>query len=111
VRARILGPDHTDTLDSRHRLIYALTRQTKHAEAEAEAREVLKLREKVLGLEHADTVVSGYNLADTLVDQGEYAEAEATALGSEGRNAEAEPLYREMIRTNEKVLGPEHPDL
>jgi tetratricopeptide (TPR) repeat protein len=138
VRARVLGPEHPDTLDSRHRLIYALTRQTKTAQAEAEAREVLKLREKVLGSEDVDTVVSRYNLADTLVDQGKYAEAEtlyrniirvddkalgpedprtlaarvglATALSSEGKNAEAEPLYREIIRADEKVFGPEHPD-
>lgn len=138
VRSSALGPEQPDTLDTRHRLIYALTRQTKYAEAEAEARQVLKLREKVLGLEHVDTVVSRYNLADTLVDQGKYSEAEAlyrdiirvdekalgpedprtlaarvglaTALGSEGKNAEAEALYREIIRTDEKVLGREHPD-
>jgi tetratricopeptide (TPR) repeat protein len=138
VRARILGPEQPDTLDSRHRLIYALTRQTRYREAEAEAREVLKLREKVLGLEHVDTVVSRYNLADTLVDQGKYAEAEAlyrdvirldekalgpehpgtlagrvglaTALSAQGKNAEAEPLYREIIKLDQKVYGPVHPN-
>lgn len=132
-----LGPEHLDTLDSRHRLIYALTRQTKYAEAEAEARQVLKLREKVLGPEHADTLVSRYNLADPLVEQGKYAEAEAlyrdvirldekvlgsehprtlsarvglaTVLGSEQKHAEAEALYREVIKLDEKVYGPEHP--
>ena len=137
-RARVLGPEHPDTLDSRHRLVYALTRQTKYPEAESEARVVLKLREKFLGFEHADTVVSRYNLADTLADQGKYAEAEglyrdvirlnekalgsdhprtiaarvglATVLGSEGKNAEAEPLYREVIKLDEKVYGPEHPN-
>jgi tetratricopeptide (TPR) repeat protein len=138
VRARIFGPEHPDTLDSRHRLIYELTRQTKYAEAEAEARQVLKLREKVLGREHVDTIVSQYNLADTLVDQGKYAEAEAlyrsiirhdekslgpehpgtlagrvglaTALGSQGKNTEAETLYREIIRLDQKVYGIEHPN-
>jgi tetratricopeptide (TPR) repeat protein len=137
VRARVLGPEHPDTLDSRHRLIYPLSRQTKYGEAEAEAREVLKLREKVLGPEHIDTLVSRYALAEPLVDQGKYAEAEAlyrevirlvekvlgpehprtlaarvglaTVLGDEGRNAEAEPLYREIIKLDEKVYGPEHP--
>jgi tetratricopeptide (TPR) repeat protein len=137
-RAPILGLEHPDTLDSRHRLIYALTRQTKYTEAEAEARDVLRLREKVLGPENVDTVVSRYNLADALAEQGKNAEAEslyreiiranekalgsehprtlaarvglATALGSQGKNAEAESLYREIIRANEKVFGPEHPN-
>ena len=137
-RTQALGLEHPDTLDSRHRLIYVLSRQTKFAEAEAEGREVLKLREKVLGLEHVDTIVSRYNLGECLVEQGKYAEAEtlyrqvirldervlgpehpntvsarvglATVLGSEGKNAEAEALYREVIKLDEKVYGPEHPN-
>ena len=137
VRTRILGAEHPETLDSRHRLIYALTRQTRYGEAEAEARAVLKLREKILGPEHVDTVVSQYNLADTLVDEGKYAEAEAlyqnvirhdekvlgpedpttlaarvglaTVLGAQEKNAEAEALYRDIIRLDQKVRGPEHP--
>src|SRR5437588_2415158 len=94
-RSSVLGPEHPDTLDRRHRLIYALARQTKYAEAETEAREVLKLREKVLGPEHVDTLVSRYNLAEPLTDEGKYAEAEG--------------LYRDVIRLAEKILGPEHP--
>ena len=137
-RARALGPEHPDTLDSRHRLIYALSRQSKYAEAEAEAREVLRLREKVLGPDNPDTAVSRYNLAEPLVEQGKYAEAEtlyrdvirldekvlgpehprtlaarvglATVLSSEGKNAEAEPLYREIITLDYKVYGAEHPN-
>lgn len=138
VRTHALGPEHPDTLDSRHKLVYALTRQTKYAEAEAEARQVLELREKTLGSEHPDTLDSQYNLADTLVDQGKNTEAEAlyrnlipldeklfgledtrttaarlglaTALNGEGKNAEAEPLYREVIRLDEKLFGPDHPN-
>ena len=137
-RTRTLGPEHPDTLDSRHRLIYVLSRQTKFAEAEAEGREVLRLRQKVLGPEHVDTIVSRYNLGECLVEQGKYAEAEtlyrqvirldervlgpehpntmsarvglATVLGSQGKNAEAEALYREVIKLDEKVYGPEHPN-
>jgi tetratricopeptide (TPR) repeat protein len=137
-RARVLGPEHPDTLDSRHCLIYALARQSKYSEAEAEARQVLKLREKVLGPEHVDTLVSRYNLAEPLVEQGKYAEAEAlyrnvirldekvlgpehprtlaarvglaTVLGSEGKSVEAETLYREVIRLDEKLYGSEHPN-
>jgi tetratricopeptide (TPR) repeat protein len=136
-RTRALGPEHPDTLDSRHRLIYALSRQSRYAEAEAEARQVLKLREKVLGPNNPDTAVSRYNLAEPLVEQGKYPEAEtlyrevirleekvlgpehprtlaarvglATVLSSEGKNPEAEPLYREIIRLDQKVYGAEHP--
>jgi tetratricopeptide (TPR) repeat protein len=136
-RTLALGPEHPDTLDSRHRLIYALSRQSRYTEAEAEARQVLKLREKVLGHDNPDTAVSRYNLAEPLVEQGKYAEAEtlyrevirleekvlgpehprtlaarvglATVLSSEGKNPEAEPLYREIIRLDQKVYGAEHP--
>jgi tetratricopeptide (TPR) repeat protein len=137
-RARALGPENPNTLDSRHRLIYALSRRSKYAEAEAEARGVLRLREKVLGPDNPDTAVSRYDLAEPLVEQGKYAEAEtlyrdvirleekvlgpehprtlaarvglATVLSSEGKTAEAEPLYREIIRLDYKVYGAEHPN-
>jgi len=137
-RSLALGPEHPDTLDSRHRLIYALTWQSKYGEAETEAREVLRLREKILGPEHVDTIISRYNLAEPLVEQGKYTEAEAlyrevirlgektlgsehprtiaarlglaTVLSGEGKGAEAEALYREVIRLDEKVYGSEHPN-
>lgn len=137
-RATALGPEHPGTLDSRHRLIYALSRQTKNAEAETEARDVLRLREKILGPEHADTLVSRYDLGEPLVNQGKFAEAEAlyrevgqldektvgpehprtlaariglaTVLGNEDKHAEAEPLYREIIRLDEKLYGREYPN-
>jgi tetratricopeptide (TPR) repeat protein len=136
-RTRVLGPEHSDTLESRHRLIYALTEQSKHAEAEHEAREVLKLREKALGTENPETVASRYNLANALVHEGKYADAEAmyrdvikidnkvlgpehmrtiaardglaNVLDYEGKNAEAQTLYRDVIKLDEKVYGPEHP--
>ena len=75
-RSRVLGPEHPDTLASRHRLVYALNEEEKHAEAEAEARQVVELREKILGFEHPDTLLSRYNLASALYHEGKYAEAE-----------------------------------
>jgi len=137
-RSNALGPEHPGTLDSRHRLIYALSRQTKNAEAETEARDVLRLRQKILGPEHADTLVSRYDLGEPLVNQGKFAEAEAlyrevsqlnekvigpdhprtlsarvglaTVLGNEGKHTEAEPLYRAIIRQDEKLYGAEYPN-
>ncbi len=138
LRSGALGPEHPDTLDSRHRLIYALTRQSKYSEAEAEARQVLQLREKILGSESPETLDSRYSLADALVDQSKYTEGEmlyrqlvqteekllgpehprtivarlglATALSGQGKSAEAEPLYREVIKLDEKVYGGNHPN-
>ena len=103
------------------RLIYALSRQSKYGEAEAEAREVLRLREKVLGPDNPDTAVSRYNLAEPLVEQENMLKPKpciatssgsmkkcsaqnirctlgarvglATVLSSEGKTAEAEPLH------------------
>ena len=95
MRSRVLGPEHPDTLASRHRLVYALNEEEKHAEAESEAREVVELREKILGFEHPDTLLSRYNLASALYHEGKY--------------AEAEPLYREVSRLDNIVIGPEHP--
>ncbi|HEU0210254.1 MAG TPA: tetratricopeptide repeat protein [Candidatus Udaeobacter sp.] len=137
VRTVVLGPEHPDTLDSRHRLIYPLTRQSKSREAETEARQVLALREKILGSENIDTIISRYNLAETLADQRKDSEAEAlyraiipsaekllgpehprtlaarlglaTVLTDQGKNIEAESLYHDVIKLDEKVYGPEHP--
>ena len=138
VRTASLGTEDRDTLDSRHRLIYPLTRQTRYDEAEAEARQVLKVREKVLGFENVDTIVSRYLLADVLADQGKYVEAEAlyrgiiplaekllgrehprtvaarlglaTVLSDEGKNVEAESLYRGVIDLDAKIYGPRDPN-
>ena len=137
IRSRVLGPEHPDTLASRHRLIYVLNEEEKHAEAEAEARQVVTLREKILGFEHPDTLLSRYNLASALYHEGKYAEAErlyrevsrldnivigpehprtlaariglANALNDQGKYAEAIPSYSDVIKLDEKVYGPEHP--
>jgi tetratricopeptide (TPR) repeat protein/tRNA A-37 threonylcarbamoyl transferase component Bud32 len=58
LRTRVLGPEHPDTLASRHRLIYALNEEEEHDKAIAEARQVVTLREKILGYEHPDTLLS-----------------------------------------------------
>jgi tetratricopeptide (TPR) repeat protein len=137
VRTHALGPEHPDTLDSRHRLIYSLVRQTRNAEAESEARAVLQLREKVLGSEHPDTLASRSSLAHVLAKEGKNAEAETryreafgsleTALGPDdprsvavregladvliyqGKNEEAEILYRQIIKIDERALGSGNP--
>ncbi len=94
VRSRILGPEHPETLASRHRLIYALNEEEKHAEAVAEARAVAALRDKILGSEHPDTLLSRCNLANALYHEAAYAEAER--------------IYRDVLKLDERILGPEN---
>src|SRR5260221_5897218 len=95
-RERALGPEHPDTLKTRHYLANAFDHEGKYAEAEAEYRAVLELEEKVLGPEHPDALNTRSTLASTLAHQGNYPEAEAE--------------LRAVIKLREKVLGPEHPD-
>ena len=85
VRTDALGPEHPDTLNSRHILIHALNRQSKLAEGAAEAREVMKLCEKAFGPEHPDTIVGRLNLADALADLGKNVDAEAFTGMSSGK--------------------------
>jgi tetratricopeptide (TPR) repeat protein len=138
VRQRVLGPEHLDTLRSRHNLAVALAGQEKNAEAEEEDRAVLAIRERVLGPEHPDTLRGRNNLATTLSALGKHAEAEqehravlaiqervlgpehpeslqsrmnlAVELYVEGKEAEAEAGFRTVLALQERVLGPEHPD-
>jgi hypothetical protein len=49
----------------------------------------------VLGPEHPDTLATANNLA--------------TALGHQGKHAEAVTVYRELLPIVRRVMGPEHP--
>jgi tetratricopeptide (TPR) repeat protein len=137
-RERTLGPEHPDTLATRHYLASALFYQGKYGQAETEYRAVLKLREKVLGPEHPDTLRTRNNLALALSNQAKYGEAEteyrallklkekvlgpeqsstlvtrsglADALDNEGKYSEAETEYRALLKLKEKVDGPENPN-
>ena len=136
-RERTLGPEHPDTLETRHYLASAFEEEGKYAEAEAQYRALIKVEEKVLGPEHPDTLRARNNLTAALYDQGKYAEAElecrtvltlrekvlgpehprtlttrnnlAVMLSTQGKYAEAEAEERAVMKIQEKVLGPEHP--
>ena len=56
----------------------------------------MTLCEQQLGPEHLYTAESLYNLA--------------RLFASQGRHAEAEPLFRRALTIREEKLGPEHPD-
>lgn len=91
-----LGPEHTNTLTSRHGLAVVLHDEGKYDEAEAEARAVLKLRERILGPQHLETLKTRGGLA--------------TILAAKGRFAEAEAEFRALLKIQERVLGVEHDD-
>ena len=95
-RERALGPEHPDTLLTRHYLGNALDDQGKYAEAETEYRAMIKLKEKVLGPEHPDTLSTCFYLA--------------RCLRAEGPKQDATDFARRAAEGARKVLGPEHPD-
>ena len=127
---RTLGPTHATTLNYRHNLVLTLAVQDKDVEAEAEAREIVKVTDKSLGAERQNWPRA--LLGAVLDKQGKHKEAEvqirqavrlnekangadhdtlasratlARNLWYQGRNAEAETLLRELIRAHEKALG------
>lgn len=59
-RARVLGPDHPDTLVSRYEVGFALSRTGRTADALREYTYVARAREQVLGPEHPDTLAAGH---------------------------------------------------
>lgn len=137
-RQRRLGPEHPETLITRHYIARALSAQGRSAEAEREYRELIPLNERILGPEHPDTLRSRNNLANALNSQGKHAEAEqenravlalkervlgpdhpttlnsrsnlASSLYGQGKYAEAEREHRTCADDRARVLGPEHPD-
>jgi tetratricopeptide (TPR) repeat protein len=137
-RERMLGAEHTDSLEARSQLETALYYQGKYAEDEEQIRLLLSLKEKALGLEHPETLKARNNLGALLFAEGKYAEAEtelravlelkekvlgpenrdtistrnnlASTLAAEGKYAESEAQFRALVKLAEKTFGPEHPN-
>jgi tetratricopeptide (TPR) repeat protein len=134
-RARVLGPEHRDTLDSLDTYASALYLSGRIDEASARHQECLASRRRVLGPDHPDTTVSTNNLALALIEQGKWGEAirlirEALdvlgrrgqtadycmcvanlglALYSQGDLKEAERLLRENVERSARQFGAKHP--
>jgi tetratricopeptide (TPR) repeat protein len=96
VREAALGPDHPDTLASRHNLAEAYLAAGRTAEAVQLHEAMLKLVESRLGPEHAHTLISRANLA---VCFQTLARAERDA----GRHRQAIGLYRRAIAIEEDL--------
>ena len=92
---RLLGPDHPDTLASRHNLAGAYREAGRLTEAIALYEQVLTDCVRILGEDHPDTLISRHNLA------GAYQKA--------GRLTEAIALYEQVLTDHTRVLGQDHP--
>ncbi|MFJ4500963.1 tetratricopeptide repeat protein [Streptomyces sp. NPDC088864] len=137
-RARLLGPDHGETLAARQQMAYALGRLGRHAEAHELHTAVLAARERASGPDHPDTLRCRHNLAFSLSRLGrleesyrmarDVAAARARVLGQDhpdtlvtlyeagyalgrlGRWTEALHTYRQVAEARSRLLGPDHPD-
>ncbi|KAL8718789.1 MAG: hypothetical protein Q9225_004121 [Loekoesia sp. 1 TL-2023] len=137
-RKRVLGEEHSDTLDSIANLASTYWNQGRWKEAEELEVEVVKIRERVLGEEHPDTLDSIANLAATYSNQKRWKEAEELEVGvvekrkgvlgeehpdtlrsisnlaltyrNQGRWKEAEEIRVGVVETSKRALGEEHPE-
>ena len=136
--ARLLGPDHPDTLNSRNSLAAAYLAAGRVAEAIPLFEQILAVRQRTLGPDDSETLISQNNLASAYQDAGRTAEAIrlyelnlevrerllgpdhpstlnsrgnlAAAYRDGGRVGEAIPLLEQTLADRERVLGPDHPD-
>ncbi|MEZ7671381.1 tetratricopeptide repeat protein [Pauljensenia sp. 20925_1_34] len=92
----LLGPDHPDTLASRHNLAYAYQSAGRLGEAVILYEKLFSDRTRVLGEDHPDTFTSRNNLA--------------YAYQSAGRLGEAVILYEKLFSDRTRILGPNHRD-
>ncbi|GAA1311761.1 hypothetical protein GCM10009647_035790 [Streptomyces sanglieri] len=136
--ARLLGPDHPDTLRARHDHACNLGEAGEYVEAARLFAEVAADQARVLGADHSGTLQSRHNHAWSLGQAGEHAEAarlfaevaadqarvlgadhsdtlqsrqsHAWSLGQAGEHAEAAGLMAEVAADRARVLGADHPD-
>src|SRR5215216_2242451 len=85
---RILGTTHGTTLHYRANLVCMLAVQDKDIEAEAEAREIVKVTDKSLGSERQN-----------------WRWLLGAVLDKQGKHKEAEVQIRQAVRTSEKANG------
>jgi tetratricopeptide (TPR) repeat protein len=140
ISQRKFGEEHPDTLTHRGKLAWTLAAQGKVSDAEPELRTVLRLRRKVQGDRHHHTLLTMCALAIVLQSKAA-AQAEAEQLAGEalrngeqvlgdshwvtlmaknqlaivwqqqGKLAEAEKLYREIVAVRLKKQPHLHPTL
>ena len=135
-RQRLYGPVHEATAETRQSLGTLALHEGRYADAEAHLAAAAEAFRQRLGPEHERTRGAVRALVALYDDAARYGEAEAAlremlpdvrragdpaelgrtlhTLGlvvrSQGRHAEAEPLFREALRAQGRALAPDHPD-
>ena len=134
---RVLGPDHPDTLATRHQIAGEMAARGDHAAAEAEYRDVLAAR--AAGARPRPPGHAGHpaRIAEEMAARGDHAAAEAEyrdvlaarlrvlgpdhpstlatrhciagEMAARGEHAAAEAEYRDVLAAELRVLGPDHP--
>jgi len=94
--ARILGPEHPQTLDARGGFAYWTREAGNAAGSQEEHAALLPVLERVLGPEHLDTLIIRADIAHW--------------TGEAGDPAAARDQFAVLLPELEERLGPEHPD-
>jgi hypothetical protein len=105
-RSRVLGDDHPDTLNTRHRLAWVLAKQNRWVDAEAAYRKALTAWLAVIGDDpDAWLDTGGDDLYAPLAGRHQL----AWIVAQQGRWAEAEMAFREVLDARIRELGGTHP--
>jgi len=96
VQEQELGPQHPETLKTKHGHVVTLMQHGSLAEAEQIGREVLEERERSLGPVHEETLRSKHCLGVILLKRGDVPAAER--------------LHGDVLRSQEELFGRDHPD-
>ncbi|CZR52081.1 related to kinesin light chain [Phialocephala subalpina] len=137
VRKKILGVEHSDTLEGMGIVGLAYRLNGRWDDAERLEVKVMETFKTKLGVDHPDTLTSMANLASTYRNQGRWDDAEklfvqvmetfktklgvdhpstltsmanlATTLWNQGRWDDAEKLFVQVMETRKTKLGVDHP--
>jgi tetratricopeptide (TPR) repeat protein len=96
LRKRLLGPEHSETLENMVRLARLLGVHSNSDETEELLRQVLEIQERNLGAEHPKTLSTLGYLARVHSNRGE--------------EGEAEELFRRLLAVHRQVLGVADPE-
>jgi eukaryotic-like serine/threonine-protein kinase len=104
IRTRVLGAEHSDTLQSQNILASIFEDEGKYAEADPLFTRVIEVRQRALGPKNPDTLDAIARLGELRIDQARYAEAEAMLRGCLDIQKQTMPSdYRRYL--TETLLG------
>jgi tetratricopeptide (TPR) repeat protein/Cdc6-like AAA superfamily ATPase len=114
---RVLRQDDPNALMTRRNLATTLETVGRHAEARSVLEELLQDCHELLGFDHPQTLAVAHDLAGTLIDplyastfhDARLGESDIEGLDA-GRIEEAHSRFDEVLRSRQRVLGPNHPE-